>query len=329
MGGTKLKKADKIKLYTNMVRVRKLDELLQKAVVTGKIALFFHSQEGQEAVGVGACTFLREDDYIFTGHRGHGISKAVPKGVSPMQIIAEHYCKCTGLCSGISGFHICDPSLGVLGHGAILGGEFVITAGTGIAAQMRGKGQVAICFQGDGTHCRGAFHESMIMAAKWKLPIIDVIENNQYMINTPATEIYPMENLADLALGYHVPGVVVDGQDVLAVHEAVQDAVARARAGGGPSIIECKTYRIRPHSEGTRALRIMQPRPEEEVEAWRQRDPIKLFGERLLKDGVLKAPDIERIAREAGEEMEEAERQAMEDPVQNDPRLLEQVLYAQ
>lgn len=325
----KLEKDQMLKLYTNMVRVRKLDELLQKGVMTGKIALFFHSQEGQEAIGVGACTFLRPDDYIFTGHRGHGIGKALSKGVSPRKMIAEHYCRSTGLCYGISGFHICEPELGVVGHGAILGGEFVLTVGMAIAAQMNGKGQVAICFQGDGTHCRGPFHEAMIMASKWKLPMIDIIENNQYMINTPVSEIYPMENLADLALGYHIPGVVVDGQDVLAVHETVQKAVNRARAGEGPSIIECKTYRIRAHSEGTRALKITQPRPQEEIDAWKARDPIKLFGERLLKEGIIKKSDIERIDREAAKEMEEEERLATEDPVQSDPKLLQKVLYAE
>jgi TPP-dependent pyruvate/acetoin dehydrogenase alpha subunit len=325
----KLNKEQKLKLYENMVRVRKLDELMVKALLSGKIVSFFHSQEGQEAVGVGACTFLREDDYIFTGHRGHGIGKALSKGVSPRKIIAEHYCKTTGFCSGISGFHICQPELGVMGHGAVLGGEFVLTAGTAIAAQMRGKGQVAICFQGDGTHCRGPFHEAMIMAARWKLPFIDIIENNQYMINTPTSEIYPMENLADLALGYHVPGVTVDGQDVVAVHEAVQTAVDRARAGEGPSVIECKTYRIRAHSEGSRALKINKPRPQEEIDAWKERDPIKLFRERLLKEGALREPDIERIDREATEEMDEAERLAAADPVLDDPSLLQKVLFAE
>lgn len=325
----KLTNEQKIKLYSNMVRVRKLDELLKKALLTGKIVSFFHSQEGQEAVGVGACTFLKEDDYVFTGHRGHGIGKALPKGVSPKRIIAEHYCKTTGLCGGISGFHICQPELGIVGHGAVLGSEFVIAAGTAISAQMSGKGQVAICFQGDGTHCRGPFHEAMIMAAKWKLPLIDVIENNQYMINTPVSEIYPMENLADLALGYHVPGVVVDGQDVMAVYKAVQTAVDRARAGDGPSLIECKTYRIRPHSEGSRALRIDEPRPQEEVDEWKEKDPIAMFGERLLKEKILLKPDIDRISREATEEMAEADRLADEDSVLNDPSVLQKALFAE
>jgi acetoin:2,6-dichlorophenolindophenol oxidoreductase subunit alpha len=325
----KLTKEQMLKLYINMVRVRKLDELMVKGLLTGKIVAYWHSQIGQEALGVGACTFLRKDDYVFMGHRGHGISKALSKGVSPKAIIAEHYCRTTGLCGGISGFHISQPELGIPGHGAILGAEFVLTAGTGIAARLRGKGQVAICFQGDGTHCRGPFHEAMIMSSKWKLPVIDIIENNQYFINTPVSEVWPMENLADLAMGYHVPGVVVDGQDVAAVYEAVQTAVDRARAGEGPSVIECKTYRIRAHNEGSRALRINQPRPQEEVDAWAERDPIKLFGARLLKEGMLTQAEIDRIDREATEEMDEAERQATADPVLSDPSVLEKALYAE
>ena len=323
----KLNKEQKLKLYKNMVRVRKLDELMVKALLSGKIVSFFHSQEGQEAVGVGACTFLREDDYIFTGHRGHGIGKALSKGVSPRKIIAEHYCKTTGFCSGISGFHICQPELGVMGHGAVLGGEFVLTAGTAIAAQMRGKGQVAICFQGDGTHCRGPFHEAMIMAARWKLPFIDVIENNQYMIHTPTSEIYPKENIADLAFGYGMPGVVVDGQDAIAVYEAFQVAIDRARLGEGPSLIECKTYRIEPLGYGMVDLKGWTPRPKEEIEPWLKRDPIHLLRERLLKEGILTQADIERIDREVEKEMEEAERFADESSPP-DPKILKQALYS-
>jgi pyruvate dehydrogenase E1 component alpha subunit len=324
----KLTKEQKKKLYIDMVRVRKLDEFLVKALFAGKITLFYHSQQGQEAVGVGACASLREDDYIFPGHRGHGISKGLVRGMGVRSIFAEHYNKVTGCCRGISSFHLAQIELGIPGHGSCLGGDFVLAAGFGIAAELRGKGQVVMCFQGDGTLGRGTFHEAMVMASKRKLPVIYVIENNKYMTVTPVEELWPMENLADLALGYHVPGVVVDGQDVIAVNEAVQPLIDRARKGEGPSILECKTYRNRPHAEGFNDLRINVPRPQEEINAWLERDPIKLFGERLLKEGTLTQAEIKRIDLEATKEMEEADRLATEDPIQNDPEVIHKLLYA-
>jgi len=322
-----LTKEQKIKLYTNMVRVRKLDEMMVKGILAGKTLAFFHSQQGQEAVGVGACTFLRKDDFIFYSHRGHGISKLLPKGVPSRAIIAEHYGKATGTCGGISGFHTSDMELGIPGISGTLGGDFVIAAGLGIAAKMRGKGQVVVCIQGEGTYGRGTFHETMLMAANWKLPVIWGVENNLYMGCTPISEIHPKENFADLAVGYGVPALVVDGQDVIAVHEAFQTAVDRARAGEGPSMIECKTYRIRSHAEGIPDLRITEPRPQEEIEAWKKRDPINLFQEKLLKEGILTPVNVEWIDREATKEMEEAERVATEDPLP-DKAVLQKALYA-
>ncbi len=324
-----LTKEQKIKLYVNIVRVRKLDDLMSNAIMTGKFLLFFHSQQGQEAVGVGACTFLRKNDYLFPSHRGHGISKTLPKGLSPRTIIAEHLNKATGSCGGISGFHTADMDLGIIGMSGTLGGDFVVATGAGISARLRGVGQVVVCIQGEGTYGRGPFHEAAIMSANWKLPIVWIVENNQYMGYTPINEIHPKENLADLAFGYGMPGVVADGQDVIAVYEAVQVAVERARAGEGPSMIECKTYRIRPHAEGVPDLKITEPRPQEEIDAWRKRDPIILFQKRLLEEAILTQDDIDRIDREATQEMEEAERLALGDPLPADPeRLLHKAVFA-
>lgn len=318
-----------IRLYTNLVRVRKLDEVMAKALLAGKIPTFFHSQQGQEAVGVGACTFLRKDDYLYYSHRGHGIGKTLPKGVPPRAIIAEHYGKITGTCKGISGFHTADMELGIPGISGTLGAGFVLAAGLGIAALLKGEGQVVLCIEGDGTYCRGTFHEAAIMAANWKLPIVWVVDNNQYMTFTPICEYFPMENIAELAFGYGMPGVVVDGQDVIAVYEAVQIAVERARKGEGPSLIECKTYRFRPHAEGLPDIIGTVPRPQEEIESWKKRDPILVFQKKLLNDGVLTRADLERIDRKATEEMEEAERLASEDPMPSDPEtLLKKSLFA-
>jgi TPP-dependent pyruvate/acetoin dehydrogenase alpha subunit len=315
----KLKREQKLKLYTNLVRVRKLDEMMVKALLAGKLSSHWTSQKGQEAVGVGASSFLRKHDYVFYCHRGHGISPGV--------YIAEHFGKGTGGACGMKYYSHFDMELGIPGLSGTLGGDFVLAAGIGIAAKKRGKGQVVVCMQGDGTYGRGTFHEAALMAANWKLPVIWGVENNQYMIYTPTSEIYPKENIADLAFGYGMPGIVVDGQDVIAVCEAFQAAVDRARAGEGPSLIECKTYRIEPHVYAMGDLKGWKPRPQEEIDVWRKRDPINLFRERLLKEGILKKADVDRIDRDVAKEMEEAERFADESPPP-DPEILKQALYS-
>jgi pyruvate dehydrogenase E1 component alpha subunit len=321
-----LTKEQKMKLYTNLVRVRKLDEIMVKGVLSGKVCGHWSSQKGQEAVGVGATTFLRKDDYIFFCHRGHGITTVIPKGISPRAFIAEHFSKNSGACQGMGCLHVADMEYGAPGLSGSLGGDFVLAAGMGIAAKMRAKGQVVVCIQGDGTYGRGTFHEAALMAANWKLPIVWGVENNQYMVFTPTSDIFPKENMADLAFGYGMPGVVVDGQDVVAVFEAFQTAIERARAGEGPSLIECKTYRIEPHTYGMVDKRCAGLRSPEEIEPWVKKDPVNLFQERLLKEGVLTQADVDRIDREAIEEMEEAERFATESPAP-DPQILKQVLY--
>jgi TPP-dependent pyruvate/acetoin dehydrogenase alpha subunit len=322
-----LEKEQLIRLYTNLVRARKLDETVVRGITEGKTVAFFHSGQGEEAVGVGGCTFLRKDDYIYPHHRGHGVAHAISKGMSPKGFLAEHFGKATGGAGGIAGFHAAEPEIGILGAAGTIGSQFPVSLGWGLAAKKRGKGQVAVCFFGDGSSNRGTLHEAMNLAALWKLPIVWVCHNNLYAQFMPIKDAYPKEDIADLAAGYGMPGVVVDGQDVVAVHEAVQAAVARARAGEGPSLVECKTYRYRAHVEGVPDVSHAQPRPAEEVEAWKKRDPIKLFGERLLEQGILSQDDIEKIDREAAAEIDEAERFAMDSPVP-DPAILEKALYA-
>jgi pyruvate dehydrogenase E1 component alpha subunit len=317
------------KLFVNMVRVRKLDELMVKLLETGKVGTFWHSAQGQEAIGVGACTFLREGDYIYGSHRGHGITKVLPKGISVRELIAEHYCRTTGLCCGISGHHPIKMELRAMGLSALLGMDFGMATGTAIVAKMDGKGDVVLCFQGDGTFARGTFHECMIMAASWKLPIIYVCEANQLSMTSPTSDIFPMKNVADLAFGYQVPGVVVDGQDVIAVYEAVQTAIDRARAGEGPSLIECKTFRYRSHAEGIPNISGVKVRTKEEIDALKERDPIKLFKEKLLGKGILSQAEVEEIDNKAKEEMEEADRLAFADPPIDNLAILERALYAE
>lgn len=323
----KLTKEQQVKLYTNMVRVRKLDELMVQSLYGGKVVSFFHSQQGQEAIGVGVCTFLRQDDYLFYTHRGHGLCEVISKGLPAKAFIAEHYGKATGSCKGIAGFHTSDLKRGIFGLGGTVGGEFTLGAGAGVAAKQRGKGQVVAFFFGDGATGRGTFHTALLMSAYWKLPVIWLCSNNTMAQWVPTKVTCPKENLADFAFGYGIPPTVVDGQNVVAVYEAVQAAVDRARAGEGPSFIEFKTCRFRAHLEGFPDISQWGLRSEEEVEVWKERDPIELFKKRLLEQGVLTEADIERIDREAMEEVEEADRFATESPVP-DPAILEKALYA-
>lgn len=322
-----LEKEQLIKLYTNMVRARKADEVCIKGLQDGKVVAFYHSCQGSEAVGTGVCSFLKKDDYLFPHHRGHGIAYLIGKGASIGSFVAEHYGKEGGMAGGLSGFHFADPEYGILGQAGTIGWHFPISVGCGIAAKKRGKSQVVVSCFGDGGSNRGTLHEAFNMAALHKLPIVWVCENNGYAQHMPIKEAYAREDIADLAAGYNMPGVVVDGQDVIAVHETVQAAVERARAGEGPSLIECKTYRFRTHSEGGKDVAHANLRPEEEIEAWKKRDPIKLFQERLLEQGVLTQAGIKKIDAEVTAEIEEAERFAMESPVPN-PDILTKLVYA-
>lgn len=321
-----------IKFYTDMVRVRKLDELLIKGIHSGKVVSFYHSGLGQEAVGVAAVATLREDDYLFYNHRSHGTNKALPRGMSAESLIAEHYGKANGCCKGMGGIVACNMKLGLPGFPGTVGGYFTVAAGMAIAAKMRGRGQIVICGFGDGATGRGSFHTAMLMSANWKLPVVWLCENNLMGQWVPIKIAYPKENLADLAFGYEIPSAIVDGQDVIAVYEAVHEAVERARKVEGPTFLECKTYRYRGHSEG-RPLDFQAGVPgkpvrdPEEIEVWKKRDPIDLFREKLLQQGILNQEVIDRIDLEATQEMEAAEKSAIESPISG-PEILEKVLYA-
>lgn len=323
----KLNKKQLLKLYRNLVRTVKYDELNIRMATEGKLLTFYHSCEGHAAIGVGGCTFLREDDYLYVHHRGHGLPYAISKGLDPKACVAEHLGKATGWGGGISGFHLVDPDLGVLGLGGTIGSCFPLSTGYALAAKKRGKGQVAVCFTGDGSIQRGQAHECFNMAACWKLPVIWVIENNLMSWFVPFCDSFALEDIADMSKAYNMPGQVVDGMDVLAVHEAVQTAVDRARAGEGPSLIECKTYRFRSHSEGRPDVCHYEPRDKEEIKKWKERDPLKLFQEKLLNEGVLTQKEVVKIDQEMDAEIEEAERFALESPYP-DPATLSKLVYA-
>jgi TPP-dependent pyruvate/acetoin dehydrogenase alpha subunit len=323
-----LGKEQLIKLYTNMVRARKVDEHMRELMAQGKITGFYHSPQGQEAIGVGIATFLREDDYVFYTHRGHGLQYILAKGMTLKGFIAEHYGKATGTCGGISYYHAAAPELGVLGYCAILGVKQTISAGVGLAAKLKGKGQVVICVFGDGEANRGHLHEAMNVSAVWKLPVIWVCENNQSAMFMPTRDAWVREDIADLAAGYGMPGAVVDGQDVIAVYEATEAAIRKARAGEGPSMLEFKTFRMRPHSEGMPQLAHADRIPDEEIEAWKKKDPIEVFQAKLMKRGVLTQQDVDEVDHKIAEEVAEADRFAVESP-NADASVFDRFLYAE
>lgn len=259
-------------MLRTMQTIRRFEERASTDFLSGDIYGVVHCYIGEEAVAVGVCSALDDGDKIISTHRGHG--HCIAKGADLDRMMAELYGREDGYCKGKGGsMHIADFDIGMLGANGIVAGGISIITGAGLAAQMDGENRVAVCFFGDGASNAGPFHESINIAASWKLPVVYVCENNQWAVNVPAARSVATPNVADRAAGYGIPGVIVDGNDVLAVHRAAQDAIARARAGEGPSLIECKTYRHRRHTE-----RADQPddRPPEEVAAWmaEDKDPI-------------------------------------------------------
>jgi len=242
-----LPKTKLIEIYRKMLEIRHFEEkvfdLYGQNLVLGTIHLY----AGQEAVAVGVCANLRKDDYVTSTHRGHG--HCIAKGARLDKTMAEILGKKTGYCKGKGGsMHIADFSIGMLGATAVVGAGIPIAAGAGLSIKLRGTDQVVACFFGDGASNQGTFHEGINIASVWKLPVIFVCENNLYAMGTRQSIVMAIENIADRAVAYGIPGVVVDGNNVLAVHEATQKAVERARKGEGPTLIECKTYRLKGHS---------------------------------------------------------------------------------
>jgi pyruvate dehydrogenase E1 component alpha subunit len=307
-------------MYKRMLEIRffeeKVFDLYAQNLVPGTIHLYL----GEEAVAVGVCSILRKDDYITSTHRGHG--HCIAKGAELKRTMAEILGKKTGYCKGKGGsMHIADFSIGMLGATAVVGAGLPIAVGAGLSAKIRKTDQVVACFFGEGASNQGTFHESINMASTWKLPVIFVCENNLYAMGTRQSRVMAIENVADRAVAYGIPGVVVDGNDVLAVYEAAQKAVERARKGEGPTFIECKTYRLKGHSRVDPA----KYRPKEEVEEWLAKDPIKRFKEKLLQTNTLTESEIQQIEKEVSDEIEEAVKFAVESPYPAPEEALEDV----
>jgi pyruvate dehydrogenase E1 component alpha subunit len=279
-------------MHRSMVRIRLFEETAGKLMETGKMPGFLHLYVGQEAVAVGTCEALRLDDYITSTHRGHG--HLVAKGGRLDEMMAELMGKATGSCGGKGGsMHINDLRLNMLGANGIVGAGAPIAVGAGFRNKFLGTDQVSVAFFGDASTNIGAFHEAANMACALHLPVVFVCEHNGYGEYTPTDRAMVIADIVDRAAGYGMPGVIVDGMDVVAVHEAVTEAVARARRGEGPSMVEAKTYRFYNH-HGIQNLGLKY-RPDAEVLAWKERDPIFSFERRMIDEGRLTRDDFDTV----------------------------------
>ncbi len=302
-----------IKLYKTMVRVRSFENKTKELYLQGSIRGTIHVSQGQEAVAAGACLALGPGDYILTNHRGHG--HCLAKGVASKTLMAEILGRVTGCCQGRAGsLHAFDASAGVLGAAGVVGAGLPMATGVALGVQILGQDKVVLNFFGDGAANQGAFHEAVNLGSVWRLPIIYLCENNLVADTTPFQETINIENIADRATGYGIPGQMVDGNDVEAVYAAVREAAARARAGQGPSLVEAKTYRWEGHHIGDPCLW----RQKGELEAWKEKCPIIRLSRKLIENKILSQSDLEAIDQRAQEEMEEAAEFSLSSP-QPDP----------
>lgn len=288
-------------MYVKMRRIRDFESTAAKLFAEGKIPGFVHLYLGEEAIAPAVCECLRDDDFITSTHRGHG--HIIAKGGDLNLMMAELFGRETGYCKGKGGsMHIADRDKGILGANGIVGAGHCIACGAGLSAKLRGTDQVCVCFFGDGSTNQGTFHESLNMASIWKLPIIFVCENNHYGISMSQDRHQAIKDVADRGAAYNIPGIAVDGNDPMAVYEAASEAVARARAGKGPTLLECKTYRQHGHFEGDPAIY----KPKEEQAAWMEKDPMPRFAKFLVDNGVCTEEEVKAMDDQVAKEIEDA-----------------------
>ena len=288
-------------IYRIMVKIRRFDETIIQLYADGEIPGFMHLYIGEEAIAAGICAALRKSDYITSTHRGHG--HCIAKGGRLDYMMAELFGRKTGYCKGKGGsMHIADLDIGILGANGIVGGGIPIAVGAGVGIQYKNDNDVVVCFFGDGATNGGLFHEACNLASAWDLPVIFVCENNQYAQTTPQTEHQKIHDVAERALAYNMKSVIIDGNDVIKVYETSLEAVKKAREGGGPTFIECKTYRWRGHWEGD-----PQPyRTQDEVEEWKLKCPLIRFRKYLIENKVETKQDLERVDKEIEDELQKA-----------------------
>ena len=295
-----------LQMYRSMQRIRQFETRIRDLFLANELPGFVHLSIGEEASAVGVCAALRDTDRITSTHRGH--SHLIAKGGTLKQMMAELYGKRTGYCKGKGGsMHIVDFSLGILGANGIVGGGLPIATGSALAALVTGRDDVTACFFGDGASNEGTFHESLNLAAVWKLPVIFVCENNLYGEFTPMKDVTSVKDIAVRAQAYGIPGIIVDGNDVVEVYGRTSEAVARARAGEGPTLLECKTYRWEGHVAGEQAfIGAGAYRAEAEIAEWKTRCPIMRFEKTFVEGKKIGRPEIDQIIKETEAELEEA-----------------------
>ena len=307
-------------MYRRMLLIRGFETRAAEEFARGNINGHIHTYAGEEAVAVGVCANLRDDDLITSTHRGHG--HCIAKGGDVKYMMAELFGRRTGYCKGKGGsLHIADISLGILGANGIVGAGIPIALGGGLSAQLKGTDSVCISFFGDGASNQGTFHESLNLASIWKLPVIFIAENNQYAQTTPQKYHMNVKSISERATAYGIPGVAVDGNDVMAVYETAREAVRRARVGAGPTLIECLTYRQRGHYEGEN----MGYRTQAEVDDWKGRDPIPRFRQQLVRTGIASEAEAKQIEDSCQREIEGAIRFANDSPYPSPEETLEDV----
>ncbi len=298
-------------MYTTMYRIRRFEERLLEETVKGNAMGVAHTSDGQEAGPTGICAHLTDNDWIASTHRGHG--HCIAKGLETNRMFAEIFGRITGQCKGKGGsMHIADFSRGMLGANAIVGASIPLAVGAALTSKYRGEDSVAVAFFGDGASNQGVFHESLNLASVWKLPVIFACENNQYAESTPVEYAVAVADIADRAASYSMPGIVVDGMDVVAVYEAAGEAVARARSGEGPTLLELKTYRFHGHyhADDPHTYRL-----EEEEAEWRERDPIPNFEKLVIEQELMSDGELSGIREEIEEEIESAVQFALDSPL--------------
>lgn len=303
-------------LYMTMLRIRVCEESFIEPILNGEVHCPVHLYSGEEAVAAGICASLKETDYIFGNHRSHGHFLA--KGGSMNELAAEIYCKETGCSRGRGGsMHLIDPDVGMLGSAPIVAGTISLALGAALAASIRKDNRVAVCFFGDGATGEGVLYESLNFAALRKLPIVFVCENNLYATHMPVRECRVENSIYKIAEPFCIESSAIDGNDVLKVYEAGQEAIDKCRAGDGPVFLECLTYRFRGHVGPDDNIQGSHTdiRPKEEVEAWLQKDPVKLFENYLSQNKLVDEEALDEIRREVQKEVDDSHIFAKNSPV--------------
>jgi pyruvate dehydrogenase E1 component alpha subunit len=312
-----------IDIYRKMVTIRLFEEKIIDLYARGLVPGLAHLYVGEEAIAVGVCANLRDEDFITSTHRGHG--HVIAKGAELKYMMAELFGKKTGYCKGKGGsMHIADVAIGILGANGIAGGGLPIAIGAGLSAKMRKTDQVTACFFGDASSNHGTFHESLNFAAVHRLPVIFVCENNTYGISVSQKQHQAIKDISIRAAAYNMPGITIDGNDVMAVYDTCGKAIQRARAGEGPSLVECKTYRWRGHHEGD-PNQGKRYRTMEEIQEWMKKCPIKRFEGKLVSEKILTQPKIKKIWEGVQKEIDDSVEFANQSPFPQPQDLYEDV----